>query len=68
MHRSMNCVFEKYQFYKQKVNKFLVLDLFPFHLVQDYHLVEGFSWTPSSSDVLKLVGVVYRQIPVFFYC
>ena len=50
--------------HKQKVNNFLVLDLFPFRFVQDYLLVEGFSRTPSSFDVLKLVGVVYRHTQV----
>ena len=49
--------------HKKKVNNFLVLDLFPFHSVQDYLLVEGFSRTPSSLDVLKIVGVVYRHTP-----
>ena len=36
--------------HKQKVNKILVLDLFPFHLVQGYHLVEEFSWTPRTDN------------------
>ena len=53
--------------HKQKINNLLVLDLFPFHLAQDYLLVEGFSRTPSSFDVLKLVGVVYGHTQVCAY-
>ena len=48
--------------HKQKVNILLNLDLFPFLFVLDYHLVEGFSRTQASLDVLKINEAVFVDL------
>ena len=49
--------------HKQKVNILDFLICFPFSFVLDYLLVEGFSRTRSSFDVLKMGEAVYRLTP-----